>query len=141
MSKYNLGAMTMKKKIVFLLMVTMIFISASCDKKASDSIIRMSGSELESILADKVEIKNYLIIDVREDDEYRAGHVPYAINISFQELEKRISEISDWKEKNVVVICRSGRRSRIAAETLVRLGFKKVFDADGVIKYNYKLEK
>ena len=67
--------------------------------------------------------------------------MPHAINISVQEIESRISEISDWKEKNVIVICRSGKRSRAAAEILVKHGFKKIFDADGVSKYNYKLEK
>ena len=119
----------------------MVIFSVSCNAKSTENIIRMDGSRLEAILNDETERGKYLIIDVREDYEYKAGHVPYSINISVQEIESRISEISDWKEKNVVVICRSGRRSRIAAETLVRLGFKKVFDADGVIKYNYKLEK
>ena len=131
----------MKKTCIFLSFLLMVIFSVSCTAKSPENIIRMDGSRLEAILNDETERGKYLIIDVREDYEYKAGHVPYSINISVQEIESRISEISDWKEKNVVVICRSGRRSRIAAETLVRLGFKKVFDADGVIKYNYKLEK
>ena len=119
----------------------MVIFSASCNTKSTENIIRMDGSRLEAILNDETEREKYLVIDVREDYEYKAGHVPYAINISVQEIESRISEISDWKEKNVIVICRSGRRSRTAAEILVKNGFKKIFDADGVSKYNYKLEK
>ena len=120
----------MKKTCIFLSFLLMVIFSVSCTVKSTENIIRMDGSRLEAIL-----------IDVREDYEYKAGHVPYSINISVQEIESRISEISDWKEKNVIVICRSGRRSRAAAEILVKHGFKKIFDADGVSKYNYKLEK
>lgn len=131
----------MKKTCIFLIFLLMVIFSASCNTKSTENIIRMDGSRLETILNDETERGKYLIIDVREDYEYKAGHVPYSINISVQEIESRISEISDWKEKNVVVICRSGRRSRTAAEILVKYGFKKIFDADGVSKYNYKLEK
>ena len=131
----------MKKTCIFLIFLLMVIFSASCNTKSTENIIRMDGSRLETILNDETERGKYLIIDVREDYEYKAGHVPYSINISVQEIESRISEISDWKEKNVIVICRSGRRSRTAAEILVKRGFKKIFDADGVSKYNYKLEK
>ena len=131
----------MKKTCIFLIFLLMVIFSASCNTKSPENIIRMDGSRLETILNDKTERGKYLVIDVREDYEYKAGHVPYSINISVQEIESRISEISDWKEKNVIVICRSGRRSRAAAEILVKHGFKKIFDADGVSKYNYKLEK
>ena len=131
----------MKKTCIFLIFLLMVIFSASCNTKSTENITRMDGSRLEAILNDKTEREKYLIIDVREDYEYKAGHVPYSINISVQEIESRISEISDWKEKNVIVICRSGRRSRTAAEILVKYGFKKIFDADGVSKYNYKLEK
>ncbi len=131
----------MKKTCIFLIFLLMVIFSASCNTKSTENIIRMDGSRLETILNDETERGKYLIIDVREDYEYKAGHVPYSINISVQEIESRISEISDWKEKNVIVICRSGRRSRMAAEILVKHGFKKIFDADGVSKYNYKLEK
>ena len=119
----------------------MVIFSASCNTKSTENITRMDGSRLEAILNDETEREKYLVIDVREDYEYKAGHVPHAINISVQEIESRISEISDWKEKNIIVICRSGKRSRAASEILVKHGFKKIFDADGVSKYNYKLEK
>lgn len=131
----------MKKTCIFLIFLLMVIFSASCNTKSTENITRMDGSRLETILNDKTERGKYLVIDVREDYEYKAGHVPYSINISVQEIESRISEISDWKEKNVIVICRSGRRSRTAAEILVKHGFKKIFDADGGSKYNYKLEK
>ena len=75
------------------------------------TIVSLSGENLEKIMSDKNEREKYHIIDVREANEYSEGHVRYAINISVREIENRTKEISDWKDKNVVVLCRSGKRS------------------------------
>lgn len=101
------------------------------------TIVSLSGENLEKIMSDKNEREKYHIIDVREANEYSEGHVRYAINISVREIENRTKEISDWKDKNVVVLCRSGKRSRQAAEILKKQGFTRLFNADGVASYNY----
>jgi len=67
-----------------------------------------------------------LIIDVRTPAEYADGHVPGAINIPYDEMEARASEISLHKEARIVLYCRSGRRSGIAAKTLTAKGFHKL---------------
>ena len=102
------------------------------------AITDMKGVELDKIMNDKAEKEQYLVIDVREKHEYDAGHVRYAINISLNDIESRLSDIDDFKDKNIIVICRSGRRSRAAAEILQKNGFKKLFNADGVSTYSYK---
>ena len=100
-------------------------------------IADMKGAELDTIMNDKAEKERYLVIDVREKHEYEAGHVRYAINISLNDIERRLDDISDLKDKNIIVICRSGRRSRAAAEILQKSGFKKLFNAEGVGTYSY----
>ena len=100
-------------------------------------IVDMSGSELDQIMDDKQAKEQYLVIDVREKHEYDEGHVRYAINLSVGDLENNLNYINDLKDKNVVTICRSGRRSRAAAEILHKHGFKKLFNAAGVSTYNY----
>ena len=97
----------------------------------------MSGKTLDKIMSDKKEKENYFVIDVREPNEYAAGHVRYAINISVNEIEKRINEISDLKDKNVVVICQTGNRSGHAAKILKMNGFTSVFNAKGMRQYKY----
>jgi phage shock protein E len=67
-----------------------------------------------------------LIVDVRTPDEFAAGHVPGAINIPFDEMEARSTEIATHKDQEVVLYCRSGRRSGLAAETLTEKGFSKL---------------
>lgn len=67
------------------------------------------------------------VVDVRTPQEFAAGHVPGAINIPFEEVGRRAAEVGDPAEP-VVLYCRTGRRSGVAAETLRRLGFGKVYD-------------
>jgi len=107
------------------------------DSKGMTAITDMKGAELDTIMNDKAEKEQYLVIDVREKYEYDAGHVRYAINISLNDIGNRLSDIADLKDKNIIVICRSGRRSRAAAEILHKHGFKKLFNAAGVSTYNY----
>ena len=63
-----------------------------------------------------------LVIDVRSAEEYAAGHVPGAVNIPHDQVPSRLAEIP--KDKEVVLYCRSGRRSGLAAETLEANGYK-----------------
>ena len=98
---------------------------------------KMSGADLDKIMNDTQEKEKYLVVDVRTAGEYAQGHVRYAINIFLDEIEQKVADIEDFKDKNVVTICRSGRRSQKAAELLQKKGFKHLFNADGVESYKY----
>ena len=112
-------------------------VDAKAGSSQSLKFAEMSGKTLDKIMSDKKEKENYFVIDVREPNEYAAGHVRYAINISVNEIEKRINEISDLKDKNVVVICQTGNRSGHAAKILKMNGFTSVFNAKGMRQYKY----
>lgn len=73
-----------------------------------------------------------LLLDVRSADEFKAGHVSGALNIPHDQIEGRLSEIAAYKDKDVVVYCRSGRRAGLAMETLGKSGFKSAFNAGGL---------
>lgn len=72
-----------------------------------------------------------MLIDVRESNEYRAGHAPGAKHISVQVIERRLSEIP--KERQIVVICQSGMRSQRAAEILSQNGYQVMNVAGGML--------
>lgn len=74
-----------------------------------------------------------LVLDVREDAEYAAGHLPRARHIPLGQLAGRIGEIAKFKEKPVIVTCRSGARSGSACRALKRAGFTQVFNLKGGI--------
>ncbi|MDR6224826.1 rhodanese-like domain-containing protein [Desmospora profundinema] len=77
------------------------------------------------------EKENYVWVDVRTAEEYEAGHVPGSIHIPFDELDERGAELDEHKERTLMLICRSGRRSVIAAHTLHEQGFSRLFNLKG----------
>jgi rhodanese-related sulfurtransferase len=74
---------------------------------------------------------NLLLLDVRTPEEFAAGHIPGAVNIPHDQLPNRLAELAGAKNKEVVVYCRSGRRSAIAQETLSKQGFTSVKHLEG----------
>lgn len=133
------------------IMVLVVAIVAGCsnnEQKAAEEsnseteeqvaeIKTMTGEELERLNSDKKD--EILIIDVRSPEEYKAGHIPNAINIFIDEFESRLSEIEDLKDFPIITYCNSGKKSGQAAEILVNNGFKDVTNAQGVKDYEYTL--
>lgn len=72
-----------------------------------------------------------LIVDVREEDEWAAGHVPGSIHVPLGEISNRHSELP--RDARLVAVCRSGNRSGRATATLQRIGFT-VVNLDGGMK-------
>ncbi|MDW8395367.1 MAG: rhodanese-like domain-containing protein [Anaerolineae bacterium] len=78
----------------------------------------------------KASDRPHVLIDVRSREEFKGGHIPGAVNIDVQEIDRRLSEIP--RDKPVVLYCRSGSRSAIAASILKRAGFAEVYDLGGI---------
>lgn len=72
-----------------------------------------------------------LLVDVREAEEFNAGHIAGALNVPLEQIEARLAEFGTDKSKEIVLYCRSGRRSGLAKTTLESHGYKKVFNAGG----------
>ena len=72
-----------------------------------------------------------MVLDVRTADEFAAGHVPGAINVSHDQLPVKLAELSALKDKQVVLYCRSGRRTALAEQTLRGAGFTKLLHLEG----------
>ncbi|SDW06477.1 Rhodanese-related sulfurtransferase [Marininema mesophilum] len=75
--------------------------------------------------------ENFIWVDVRTEEEFREGHIPGSIHIPFDEMEERYVELVDVKERDVMLICRSGRRSVVAAHILAEEGFQHLFNLKG----------
>ena len=71
----------------------------------------MSGDELAKIEADKNKKEDYLVIDVRSPEEYKEGHLKFAINMPIDTFEENVGEIDGFKDKDVVLYCNSGKKS------------------------------
>jgi rhodanese-related sulfurtransferase/rubrerythrin len=103
---------------------------------AVDEIKGLNANEIKTIL-DKDKTGEYLLVDVRQPEEYEAGHIPGALLIPLGELEDRQGELD--RNKKIITYCRSGRRSMAAAITLCGLGFKGVQHLDGgILDWSYE---
>lgn len=136
----------MNKKIKSLMLIAMLTVSlgalAGCSKDTDTSNTGykdIKGEETVKLMDDTDDL---LILDVRDENEYEAGHIEDAVHVSVDDVEKRMSEFEDYKDKTVLVYCRVGKRSAKASETLSKNGFENVYNAeDGVEEYEYKLVK
>lgn len=70
-----------------------------------------------------------VLIDVRTDSEFNAGHLSGALHIPYDQIANRVAELEESKEKELLLYCRSGHRSGVGVEILTNLGFVKVFNA------------
>ena len=84
---------------------------------------------------------DYIIIDARTEEEFAEGHIENAILIPEYEIANRAEKDLPDKEQLILVYCRSGRRSKIASEELVKLGYTNVKEFGGIIDWPYEVVK
>ena len=82
-----------------------------------------------------------IIIDARTDAEFAEGHIKDAILIPEYEIASRAGQLLPDKDALILVYCRSGRRSKIASEELVKLGYTNVKEFGGIIDWPYETVK
>jgi len=103
---------------------------------AVDEIRGLTADVIKTML-DKDNKGEYLLVDVRQPEEYKAGHIPGATLIPLGELETRQGELD--RSKKIITYCRSGHRSMAAAIALCGLGFEGVQHLDGgILNWPYK---
>ena len=72
-----------------------------------------------------------VLLDVREDSEYRGGHIINSVHIPLSVLDKRLDELEKHKDRPIVVACRTGNRSAAACTRLSKAGFAQVYNLGG----------
>ncbi|MBX3650456.1 MAG: rhodanese-like domain-containing protein [Burkholderiales bacterium] len=77
--------------------------------------------------------KDALVVDVRDTGEYEAGHVAGARHVPEKQLTERLRELEKFREKPIIVTCRSGTRSGVAVQVLRRNGFGEAVNLSGGI--------
>ena len=74
-----------------------------------------------------------VVIDVRDQGEFEAGHIPNARHLALSDLSRRMGELEKYKQKPVIVCCASGSRSASAIGTMRKAGFEKLYNLRGGI--------
>ena len=127
------------KKLVFLLLAVMMLTACGQDTENDQGAIyvNITAAEAKQIMDTE---EGYIILDVRTQEEYDQGHIPGAIVISHEEIAEKAEEVLTDKDQLILVYCRSGRRSKIAAEALVELGYTNIKEFGGIIDWPYEVE-
>ena len=147
------------KKLLCIILILLCILLTACGNDSSVGIIGGADGPTSILVTEKgekamyeqitaVDAKKimdsgaeYIILDTREQDEFDEGHIPRAILIPYTEIENKAEEMLPDKDKLILVYCRSGRRSKIAAESLSQLGYTNVKEFGGIIDWPYEVEK
>ena len=127
------------KKWMFVILAAMLLTACGQDQEANREAVYMNitAEEAKQIMDSQ---EGYLILDVRTQEEFNQGHIPGAILIPDTEIEGKAEEILTDKDQLILVYCRSGRRSKLASEALVKLGYTNIREFGGIIQWPYDVE-
>ncbi len=140
--------MNQMKIVPVLLLVVMMLSMTACGtaggtggsgdgQKAAD-YVSITAEEAKSMMDTE---QDYIILDVRTEEEFAEGHIPGAVLIPDYEIGERAREMLPDKEQLIFVYCRSGNRSKKASAALAEMGYTNVKEFGGIIDWPYETEK
>ena len=129
----------MKKLIFLFLAVMMLTACGQANENDQGAVyVNITAEEAKQIMDTE---EGYIILDVRTQEEYDQGHIPGAVLIPNTEIEARAEDELPDKDQLILVYCRSGNRSKKAAEILVELGYTNIKEFGGIIDWPYEVEQ
>lgn len=130
----------MKIVLAALLLATALPALAESTMPSSQATASVRPGVVDGSTAKALVAAGAKVVDVRTPQEFASGHVPGAINIPYEEIGKRAGEIGP-PSTQVVLYCRTGRRSGIAAEALQKAGYSKLYDFKSVTSWPGELAR
>ena len=122
----------MMKKLIPILLSALMLTGCAGAVNQTNSYRQISMDEAVAMMAEE---QGYIILDVRTPEEYAEKHIPNAINVPNENIgTDEISALPD-KDQLIMVYCRSGRRSKEAAEKLVKLGYTNIVEFGGILDW------
>ena len=128
----------MKKMMILLLTAMLLTACGKAAEKNREAVYEnITAEEAKQIMDTEA---GYVILDVRTQEEYDQGHIPGAILIPDTEIKAKAENVLADKTQLILVYCRSGRRSKLASEALVELGYTNIKEFGGIIDWPYETE-
>lgn len=120
-----------------LLLLLCLLLAACTPEKEENTYMNITQQEAKAIMDTQ---EGYIILDVRTQEEFDEKHIPGAMLIPVDEVAQRAEGELPDKDQLILVYCRSGRRSKTAAQALVDLGYTNIREFGGIIDWPYETE-
>lgn len=129
----------MNKIIPVLLAAVMLLCACGASPKSQQeaAVLNITAEEAKKLMDSE---RDYVILDVRTQEEYDQGHIPGAVLIPDYEIKQSAQDILPDKDQLILVYCRSGRRSKNAAQVLAELGYTNIKEFGGILDWPYEVE-
>ncbi len=130
----------MKKFVAILLTLIILIFAAACGKTENETeaiYMNINAQQAKEIMDTEA---GYVILDVRTQEEFDSGHIPGAILIPDYEIKEKAPQVLTDKNQKILVYCRSGRRSKLACEDLVELGYTNLYEFGGINDWPYETQ-
>ena len=127
------------KKLIFIILAMMLLTACgqNTENNREAAYVNITAQQAKEIMDTET---GYVILDTRTQEEYDEGHIPGAILIPYDEILQKAEGMLADKDQLILVYCRSGRRSKLAAEDLVKLGYTNIKEFGGIIDWPYETE-
>ena len=126
-------------KRIFPLMLAMLLVLTGCGGTAEENTYQQITQEEAKNMMDTQEA---IVLDVREQDEFDAGHIPGAVLLPVGTITKdTAAAVIPELDSVVLVYCRSGNRSKKASQALVELGYTGIYEFGGINTWPYEVEQ
>ena len=119
---------------ILLLSIALVACNKQDDTRDDVTFEQITPAEAKALMDSE---QDYIILDVRTSDEFAAGHIAGAILIPDYEIGEKAESILTDKEQLILVYCRSGRRSKNAANELATLGYTNIKEFGGINDWEY----
>ena len=127
--------------LIIVIIALGVIIMLNKKDKNLENAVTIKYVSMNEIVQIMKENENYIILDVRTVEEYNEGHIPNAICIPNETIgNNKIDELPN-KEQLILIYCRSGNRSKQAAEKLKKLGYTNLIEFGGIIDWKGEIVK
>ena len=136
--------MKIKNFAAWALLLFLIVSLAGCGSREEDaentaSYQQITAEEAKSMMEEQPDA---VILDVREQDEYDAGHIPGAVLLPVGTINEETAASAILEKDTVVLVyCRSGNRSKTASQALADLGYTQIYEFGGIKDWPYEVER
>ena len=124
----------MKKLLIYLLIFCSVIALSACTLREEKEVeyIKITPQEAQKMM----QSDDVIILDVRTQEEFEAGHIPNAVLLPDFEVQENAKYVIPDKEQIILVYCLRGIRSENASRALIEMGYTRIYDFGGIMDWD-----